>query len=193
VEHECISLEQNQPAKRNAFLNRIESSNKNKVPNSSVDKPKTATNSSSTGVAHDNTLKGSAARRKPQQNAVLKTQADVDVQILVCPFCDFLECSGNSSLLEAHVAAHHSFDAPTPTPDLPSTSTSSTTTTNNRAVVDLTGTTGVSRSGSSSDREVCPQCGARFADPIALVGHFETAHGAQQNEGVTTKSDCNIS
>jgi uncharacterized C2H2 Zn-finger protein len=134
---------------------------------------------------HENTLKGSAERRKPQQ-AVVERQIETDRQILVCPFCDFLECSGNSSVLEAHVAAEHSFDNPTPIP----VSQSATTSNHHHAVVDLTGPT----TGSSSDREVCPQCGARFSDPITLVGHFETAHGTQRDgAGTAAKSDCHIS
>lgn len=184
-EHMCSSLTpgatkpDNSANPRANFLDRIESQTKRPAP-----KPKPSAFAKQPAPAADNTLKGSAHRRMKDSNPApaaaaqgsAPTQASPAAADFQCPFCGLSK--SNVVELECHVNDAHADilgTSPAPRAAPPSASQSS-------------------QSNNSLAREVCPTCGQRFFDPIALVEHCERSHPSNQRSTPAQQSrECALS
>lgn len=135
---------------RDAFLSKLAATDAPKKP---------------TPVAKKPALKSQASRRAGGPPAAARAAAATaaTVVMLECPFCARRGWTSAADL-EGHVSQEHAESSSGPAvqqQQQPGAEPSSTTST----------------SAPDTAREVCPVCQGRFVDPIALVAHFETAHG----------------
>jgi hypothetical protein len=139
-------------AGREAFLSRL---------TSSTPSTKTTSSKATTGTKRQSTSSTSAS-------AGLKRASQSQLE---CPFCNRKGWASVSEL-ELHVTAHMT-DAP------PASNVQSAATVFEAPTIVAASSSGTG-DGTNRDREVCPNCNARFENAVDLVTHFEQKHSARR-------------
>jgi predicted nucleic acid binding AN1-type Zn finger protein len=175
-DHNCSSLGTNS---RQKFLENLENKtattsgnkavtgapvNRSTSKSSSAANSKASSSSKVAKVDESNTLRGTAARRMPNNNANALSTATVHSRStageFICPFnCG--QSFNDPVVLTQHVEAVHQGSGSTTALSTPNT-----------------------------DTEQCPVCSQRFADAALLVSHYETAHGSRASTSTSTEKSC---
>lgn len=161
----------NPKVQRASFLNRVSNQPKKVVKTASAPKPKARVRPGANDPG--NTVMGTA---------VMRGKPIAPEQAHSCPFCP--STWPDVASLQRHVDREHG-EGPAPAPPLAATGLSSP--------LRLPGPS----EGVGSEQ--CPQCRLHFTDPVALVEHFESAHGGGDGPngglgpGAAKKDKCTVS
>jgi len=193
-DHGCAGLRGN----RDAFLSKLANAAPRKAAPAPGPAKKTraapaaTSTGTSTGTGTSTQLQrgggsGAGAGVQPDGKSQSSMSAAVQAQVLECPFCARADWESVPEL-EAHVRIEHAETSVQPTiasavmapagrGSLPVQAQQQMELSHNTVFASAAPTASASASASGLAREACPLCQQRFADAIALVAHFESAHG----------------